>query len=264
MMEWIHKCSLEWLQKRQKYLTASDVRKLIPLTATGRSRKVDEETYLKVYANKLTMLTKDDCISYGAAARGHLLEPFAVEALNQILDKKLLTMKFYHWDDEIISVEGRSLAFSPDAMTHQDDASYADGLAEIKCYSDEKHLATACRNKRFIEERWQIACAMAVLDNIDYAFLVLFNPRMTELARTFAIRYSRHDLQDEIDMILKIEDDWNRFVERIRHRGFPTPAVFSHDAGKDESEIIEILEKSERLSQQDVLNPTYIYLKERR
>ena len=42
-MEWKHKCALAWMQERQKFLTASDVKELLPYTATGRAKKITEE-----------------------------------------------------------------------------------------------------------------------------------------------------------------------------------------------------------------------------
>ena len=84
-MNWEHKCSLEWLLERQKYLTASDIKSLVPVTRTGRPRKVDDEAYFRVLASKLTKLTSEDCWSFGAAARGHILEPYAIDALNVML-----------------------------------------------------------------------------------------------------------------------------------------------------------------------------------
>ena len=36
-MEWKHKCDLGWLTERQKYLTASDIKSLIPFTKTSTS-----------------------------------------------------------------------------------------------------------------------------------------------------------------------------------------------------------------------------------
>jgi hypothetical protein len=210
-MEWVHKCSLSWLKRRQSCLTASDVKQLVPYTATGRPRKITNETYLRVMAHKMVDLTEEDCISYGAAARGHLLEPLAVDALNTVEHHET----YYHWDDKII-IRGE-LGFSPDAMTIEQTDDIAKimtepklGIAEIKCYSDEKHLVTAYTDKKSLEERWQIATAMTVLTNIDHAKLVLFNPRM-KFRKLFIIDYDRSELQDEIDVVNKIAADWHDF-----------------------------------------------------
>ena len=177
-MEWRHKCSLDWLRERQRYLTASDIRALVPVTKTGRKRNVTKMDMLKVYASKKVQLTERDCWSYGAAARGHLLEPYAVEALNDRLEVDG-RQSYFHWDDELITLDGRKIAFSPDAMNiRQGAAGIPHRIAEVKCYSPERHIETAYKKADEIEERWQIATAMALLDSIRFAYLVLFNPSL--------------------------------------------------------------------------------------
>lgn len=213
---WKHTCDLAWLAKRQQYLTASDVRKLIPLTPTGRKKVIKDSDYISVMSSKMVLLDADDCVSYGAAARGHLLEPYAIEECNRILAEHKCNIHLYHWDDEIVTDGKRKLAFSPDAMSvpmHDIDPATASDLviAEVKCYNPERHLQTAYMDKSEMEERWQIATAMAVLSNIRDAYLVLFNPKM-KVRKTFVIHFSREDLKEEIEMILQVEKDWEDFI----------------------------------------------------
>lgn len=212
-MKWEHKCSLEWLKERQRYLTASDIKALLPFTKTGRPRKITDEDRLKLYASKLVNLTENDCWSYGSAARGHMLEPFAVDAFNKEA-KQFYNEKYYWWDDKVISLPGRFIAFSPDAMdipmTDQQPATNATQILEIKSYSPEHHLLTAAKRKKDLEERWQIATAMALCPNIEGATLVLYNPSMRyEQLRWF--RFSQCELEEEIEMIYEIEEDWIKF-----------------------------------------------------
>ena len=213
---WKHTCDLAWLAKRQQYLTASDVRKLIPLTAGGRKKVIKDADYISVMSTKMVLLDPDDCVSYGAAARGHLLEPYAIAECNRILAEHKIKTHLYHWDDEIVTDGNRRLAFSPDAMSipmHDIDPKTAGPLviAEVKSYNAERHLQTAYMDKGEMEERWQIATAMAVLDNIKDAYLVLFNPKM-KVRKTFVIHFTREDLKEEIEMILQVEKDWNDFL----------------------------------------------------
>jgi hypothetical protein len=252
-MKWEHKCSLAWLKERQCYLTASDIKSLLPVTKTGRKRDVSELEYLRVMSSKMVDLTEEDCMSYGAAARGHLLEPYAIDALNEML----LLMngseaeKFYWWDDEAVSLPGRSLAFSPDAMNVSmddvDPASDVTAIAEVKSYSPERHIMTAYTPKEEIEERWQIATAMALLPNIDHAYLVLFNPKM-EHRKTFVIRFDRSDLLHEIDVILDVEKSWDHFVDSgvLNHRS-ANGAIWSK-LGGDEVDIAAEIEQRQRLN----------------
>lgn len=253
-MKWEHRCSLDWLRERQRYLTASDIKSLLPVTKTGRSRTVTDLDMIKVMSSKMIELTEEDCMSYGAAARGHLLEPYAIDALNEML----LEMngseaeKFYWWDDEVVSLPGRSLAFSPDAMNvtmdDVDPAGDVTAIAEVKSYSPEKHITTAYTPKREIEERWQIATAMALLPNIDHAYLVLFNPKMKQ-RKTFVIRFDRSDLLHEIDIILDVEKSWDHFIDSgmLNHHSV-NGAVWSTLGGNEVDIAAEI-------EQRQALNP---------
>lgn len=247
-MEWKHKCSLRWLRERQKYLTASDVRSLVPLTKTGRPRKIDDIDRLKLLAKKQVELTEEDCWSYGAAARGHLLEPYAIDALNDFLiNRGAPRQMFFHWDDELITRHGRDLAFSPDAMDIpqlHDDFAMPTRIAEVKCYSPDRHIVTAFTDKSEIEERWQIATAMTLLDTIEEAYLVLFNPSMRK-NRLFVIQYTRNDLKKEIEMISKVELDWMLF----KMTGSILPLSTERGSeGLDEVDIIDELERAQRMN----------------
>ena len=243
-MKWEHRCSLEWLKERQQYLTASDVKSLLPITKTGRKRDVGDAEYLKVMSSKMVDLTEEDCLSTGVMARGHLLEPYAISVLNSVLGDMGEGM-MYHWDDKVVSVRGRKLAFSPDAMDIPMDGDIADvtAIAEVKSYSADKHLTTAFTPKDQIEERWQIACAMAVLPTIEHAYLVLYNPKM-KFRKAFIITYDRSDLEDEIAMILKVEEDWNDFCEHgILTKRPPSGACFSSRGGTEEAIEREIAQR---------------------
>ena len=248
-MEWKHKCSLEWLQERQKYLTASDIKRLLPVTATGRPRKVTDIDRLKVMSSKMIELTEEDCMSFGAAARGHILEPYAIMALNNMLVRLHSREKFYWWDDQVIHMPNRSLAFSPDAMNVPQTKNWEapSAIAEVKSYGIEKHLVTAYTPKDKIEERWQIATSMAVLSQIDHAYLVLFNPKCID-RKAFIIHFDRSELENEIEIILQIEEEWDKFVDSgILTTISPNGAIYS-SCGYNEQEIIEKVEMKNRLN----------------
>lgn len=250
-MKWEHKCDIEWLRQRQRYLTASDIKSLLPVTKTGRKREVGDIEYLKVMASKMVTLSEEDCMSYGAAARGHIMEPYAIDALNTMLVEMQgkEAEQFHWWDDKLVTLAGRAIAFSPDAMdVPMDVPSLAPhAIAEVKSYDAAHHLAVAYTPKEQIEERWQIACAMALLDSIDHAYLVLFNPKM-KYRKTFIIRYERHELSREIEMILEVEKNWKEFREHGPLTTMPpSGAIHSHHGGSEES-IIEEVERKMRLN----------------
>lgn len=252
-MKWEHKCSLDWLKKRQRFLTASEIKSLLPVTKTGRPRVVGEQEYLKVMAGKMMELTEEDCYSYGPMARGHLLEPYAIEALNRML-KEMQGEEhetFHWWDDEIVSLagKGRVIAFSPDAMDIPmgNPARIPHAIAEVKSYTAERHIQVAYSPKELIEERWQIATAMALLESIDHGYLVLFNPKM-KFRKTFVIRFDRSELEKEIGMILDVEEKWMEFRETgpIMHRP-PSGGVWSPYGGNEET-IEKEIERRQRLN----------------
>ena len=194
------------------------------------------------------MLTEEDCWSYGAAARGHLLEPYAIDALNDwFINRGATRQMFFHWDDELISLPDRQIAFSPDAMDipqlHDQDA-MPTMIAEVKCYSPDRHVATAFTTRSEIEERWQIATAMALLDTIETAYLVLFNPSMKR-DKLFVIQYDRDDLKDEITEILKVEVDWMLF----KMTGSILPLSTERGSeGLDEADIIDELKRAQKMN----------------
>ena len=65
MTKWFHKCSLDWLRARQNYLTATDVKELLPVTKTGRKRTITDENY-EVYSAKYDELTAEYHETYKA------------------------------------------------------------------------------------------------------------------------------------------------------------------------------------------------------
>lgn len=250
-MKWQHKCSLEWLDARRRYLTATDVKDLLPLTKGGRKKKVTDVDRLKVLARKMATVTEEDCWSYGAMARGHCLEPYAIDLFNEAMawadDEKL-----YHWDDMIVShlVLGQCLAFSPDAMDVRADSKIllkgsvvqriglpiVKKIGEVKSYSPERHLVCGYADKMDLEERWQVAVAMAVLTSIDVAYLIFYNPSMKG-HEMFVHDYSREDLKEEIEIIKEIEVEWMAFVHDFDNIMPHQSASFS--GGKSEIEIYD-------------------------
>lgn len=215
MTKWFHKTDLDWLKARQKFLTATDVKELLPFTKTGRKRTITDENYLKVLSGKLVNLTEQDCISTGAAARGHILEPYAIERFNN--HNVFGSLQLHHWDDVVITRKNPdlySLAFSPDAIDFRQDHFKSrclaiDGIkviSEVKSYYPERHLLCGFTPKEELEERWQLATAMAVCDSIEEAYLLFYNPSMEK--QLFIVDYDRTDLADEIEAVLEVEQNW--------------------------------------------------------
>lgn len=255
-MKWKHKCSLEWLKARQQCLTASDVKSLIPVTRTGRKRTIDDDDYIRVLSKKLVNLTADDCISVGAAARGHVLEPYAIEMFNGS-DVAIDHGTFHHWDDVVFVRDGHKmfeLGFSPDAMnvnmsqfeqrgSMMIPTSDVTSIAEVKCYQADHHLSCAYTPKDLVEERWQLATAMAVCESIEDAYLLFYNPSMK--TQLYIEGYDRQDLESEIDMVLEVEENWLAWLADFRK--LDCCYMVSGDEGR-EHDIIQQIIKSEELN----------------
>lgn len=229
MTKWFHKCSFGWMQARQTCLTASDIKELLPVTKSGRKRTITDETYIKVLANKLVRLTSDDCISTGVMARGHILEPYAIEAYNDAIDNGLINAThLYHWDDVVVTRHNHlplALGFSPDAMAIEQKWPYTDphgpalfsedvdiqAIGEVKSYSPDRHMISGFTDKKDLEERWQVATAMATRFSIKEAFILFYNPSMRN--QLYVVSYDRSDLSSEIDTILETEANWLAWVD---------------------------------------------------
>lgn len=251
--KWFHKVSLDWLKARQGHITATDVRKLLPVTKTGRKRTVSDIDKWSILASKKVNLTEDDCQSTGAAARGHVLEPYALEFFNEKVGEACGEI-LHHWDDVLLvkdTVMG-TLAFSPDA-TDQEQPEYPGisklhvpnirYIGEVKCYGADRHYACGHTPKEELEERWQVAAAMAVYESIDHAWLIFFNPSLED--QMYVVRYSRAELANEIAICLDVEQDWLDFlINRCNHY---TNDLYHGDECR-EGEIIADIIDSERLN----------------
>lgn len=217
-MQWYHECDIAWLRARANYLTATDIKELLPVTKTGRKRAVTKEQFISVYARKMKFLTQEDCASTGAAARGHILEPYAVNFFNEhaSIDHGV---RLYHWDDVVLPETDTTeivLAFSPDACDINrellgcvDMLSRPRVIGEIKSYSPSKHMTLGFTDKKELEERWQIATAMACRDSIERGLLILYNPSMTY--QMFVKEYDRDSLKKELEIISEIREQWAEF-----------------------------------------------------
>lgn len=221
---WKHKVSKDWLMARTRYLTASSIKSILPITETGRKRSQAqiEANMMKVASSMVTTsIPNDDCISTAAAARGHLLEPVAIKEANNAKSFGL-----YHWDD-IILVKGL-LGWSPDAMSipqnghlkrtciydiEKQGAPCPASIGEVKSYLMERHVASVYTDKKDCPERWQLAVGMALLKNCQYANLIFFNP---DSAIRLAVKtYSRQDLEEEIKMVKEAEESFREFLKNL-------------------------------------------------
>ena len=251
MAKWFHKVDLDWLKARQSYLSATDIKQLLPVTKTGRERKVTDEDYLKVKSSKMVRLTEADCESTGPAARGHILEPYAIEMWNEAYGRAI-GETLYHWDDVVCTSAERVLGFSPDALNFKQDPDVGpdvvladvEYIGEVKSYGPDRHIACGYTPKEKLEERWQIAAAMATYPSIDHSWLIFYNPSM--VMQMFVVRYGREELADEIDICLQIAEKWYDFNRRFDSIAPSAPWVAG--SNKAEDEIIDEIISHESLN----------------
>lgn len=230
---WKHKVSEDWLEARDAVLTATDICKLAGYHK--RASKANREAgtipeFQSLWAEKHS-LRDHDPFSNGAAARGHIMESYAVDAWN--LQKKS-TQEYYHWDDCII--RRGSVGFSPDAadvmqpapvpyldvdevsgVMMDGDFNYYDidikSILEIKSFEPRKHFARCLEDKMKHEEVLQVAAAMYVLPSIEIARLVYYCPGAPISMKVF--EYTREELKDQIKQVEEIVECWNKTCEKL-------------------------------------------------
>ena len=206
------------MMARKGLLTASQVESLVPYTGTGRKRSESSinDATIKIFADMMS--SEVDVVSKGAAARGHIMEPWAAR---QILA--------YHWDDIIISNIKLGLGWSPDGSIDTPQPRYepsgpfnidCDSVKmkhgiEVKCYSPQRHYEVMLQDPKDRKEKWQIATAFATVPTLKKMTLVLCNPNTNDELYTHL--YLREDLDEEIATVESVaEDFWKRF-DRLRH-----------------------------------------------
>lgn len=223
-MDWRHEVSEQWLEARKNYLTATEL-----ASCTAAWKRINKQqlagneifpAFAKLWAKKQSSAPVD-AWSKGPAARGHILEPYAVDDWNKSFPDKPM----YHWDDCIIALD--PLGWSPDALDvpqetslpviHKDGNKLTDGVhkfknerlpnsfLEIKSYEPNKIIECRMKNRMQLDERWQIACGFWVLDSIEEANL-LFYSIDTDLS--FYVTYTREDLKEELDQISDMVSVW--------------------------------------------------------
>lgn len=203
-MEWYHKANEKWLAARRDVITATELIDLRPkmkrMAERYRTGKDVHPNFAAVWGRKHSS-TPDDPTSFGAAARGHIMEPYAVEEFN-----RRTGLELHHWDDVIITND--DLGYSPDAfdvpcphcnagsMEFKGMHNKPEVLGEIKSYGIEHHYMCMVADKMKLPERYQIAAGMLCCPSVKTGYLILYCPQAKHgiVWRS----YSRAELDDEI------------------------------------------------------------------
>ena len=112
--EWRHEVSETWLRTRKLYLTASDIKRLVAEARrieSGKIELIESKIFAKLYGEKQS--NEIDVESYGAMARGHIIEPYAIDDYNKATSVD--GRKTFHWWDDAIICRDR-IGFSPDGL----------------------------------------------------------------------------------------------------------------------------------------------------
>lgn len=228
---WYHDVSAEWLKARQAVLTATDVAGLLPeykryLKAVSKDPSQADKIwpgFAAVWCQKHSDMLQDTG-SAEAAARGHIMEPWAVDSWN-----KQVATTFHHWDDCIICREG--IGFSPDAMTIPQLTGDAlmtvtpDGkfiqsesssmkydcpkeIMEIKSYEPAGHMKAVTEDRMEHKELMQVAMAFAVLPELEVARILWFCPGAP--VSMFSEKYGPDDLHDQCRWIREIMEVYEK------------------------------------------------------
>lgn len=226
-MRYEHEVSIDWLRARQNYLTASDVCKMMTDINKLRQGKITIErcrSFAKVLGSKLNLFPDTQSPS-SAAARGHFMEPYAVEEWESVRQEGVT-----HWDDFLLASDETLLAFSPDALNVPQPMgviALVDGdgrflnmgglveptaLLEVKCYEEGAHYQRKLDAMAGVlpDERWQVAVAMAVCPCIECGTVVWYAPQCGDW---FDMGFRREDMEDEIATALDASVWWKRFLE---------------------------------------------------
>ena len=227
-MRYEHEVSIDWLRARQGYLTASDVCKMMTDINRLRQGKTTIErcrSFAKVLGSKMNLFPDTQSPS-SAAARGHFMEPYAIEEWEAVRQEGVT-----HWDDFLLASDETLLAFSPDALNVpqpmgvmtlvEGSGEFYDSfsalveptsLLEVKCYDEGAHFQRKLDAMAGapLDERWQVAVAMAVCPCIGRGTVVWYAPQCRDW---FDVAYGREDLEDEIATVLDASVWWKRFLE---------------------------------------------------
>lgn len=223
---------MEWLEARDTVLSATDIVKLMP--AYKRASKANKEAgtipeFQALWGEKHSLRDRDNK-SYGPAARGHIMESYAVDAWN----KQFIKDKFYHWDDLLI--RRGMIGFSPDAanimqpcasvvldmdeigtMACDGAGGYYDvdikTIMEIKSYEAKHHFQCVLKDKMKQDEIMQIAVAMYVMPSIEEAVLLFYCPGSPVSMQAFC--YKREELQEQIDLVGEFAEQWKKTNDKI-------------------------------------------------
>jgi len=219
---WYHEVSADWLKARQGCLTATDIASLVPEYKRYLKQKDPDAIppgFAALWCQKHSNGFLDTSSPSSAAARGHIMEPYAVEEWN-----KWTGGYMYHWDDCIIINGSNGIGFSPDAANYpcpcrvkmgsvSDECRAINSILEVKCYEPAAHMKAFVESTDAHKERMQAAVPFAVLPQLAAATVLWYCPGAP--VPMFSCTYSAAGLAEEIKMAFEIADLYRKVGESI-------------------------------------------------
>lgn len=240
---WAYEADLDWVRARKRYLTATDIVSLLPELKRVKKNGLLETKFGKcsracigLWAEKTSVSEPELYAPSQDAARGHVLEPYAVQEFSRLSKTEMKP-----WDDILIADEDRKVGFSPDALDILQPmkgggvlpaSGFADEFAvhkmlEVKSYGAKHHTEMLLEDKMEHKERYQIAAAMEVLPTIDIGALMFYNPSAAK--QIIVAVYKREDLVNEIADVQEIIGMYNGTKEVIEKIDGALKAQFTED-----------------------------------
>lgn len=237
---WRHEVSADWLQARRDVLTASEIRAMLPEYKRMLKKKPGEISpgFFALCGAKLSH-DDPDPISTGAAARGHIMEPYAIIDWN-VNECSKPEDDYYHWDDIVIKRNG--IGYSPDGLdipqlpemgvqvdwseknnclvVQNETFSLPSRAIEVKCYEPKNHMKNLIVDKKDREERLQVAVAFMVLPSLKHVDVLWYCPDAP--VPMYKERYKKSDLKAEIEVItgmLKIFHEHMKLIREYKSNG---------------------------------------------
>lgn len=221
-MLWSHEVSSEWLLRRKATITGTELANLVPAfkrTIKQREKKSDyiDQQFFTLWAEKNGTEELITSSPSSAAARGHVMEPYAIQDYNV----QCPSSYYWHWDDCIICNPSLHAGFSPDGLdipqpytpnAYLESTSLNPAptkVIEVKSYSMERHVKSYFAVAESLDQRYQVAAAMLVCPSILEGTLLFYNPSAPKSMGMFIQTYTRDTLKEEIEMIKGVLDIWN-------------------------------------------------------
>lgn len=247
--DWYHEVSEDWLAARRSVITASELVGLIP--EYKRQCKAKQPAKLPkacvaLYGKKLERPTLNELASYKDAARGHIMEPYAVDDYNAQCSE----IQYYHWDDVVIYSSDKLVGWSPDATDIPCISTYIPSLQvtsstlrtrlgadtglnihhalEIKSYGSEHHMKNIYTDPRELPERYQLAVGFLTVPMLEDITLVHYNPSIPEYS-LHTHTYTREDLAEETQYMQNVAAMWAAAVHKLSQLHLPYKASVTED-----------------------------------